>query len=232
MVPCGPPRGNPSFLLRHNDRPTVSTRHIPTGSLQGRDTSFREASFGGTKNTFYRHIPDRMFRDTLIRDRDTLIRDTLYRNTYSAFLVVNFLAEVGGYLGLFLGYSFLHISQGFSFFYNAARCGHIKGSLTQDFRLQVFFMNQCPPGPQVFRWGRFEFFRKFAEIFANEYLSPVLNCSAVSTTPAKNLSPVSTTPVINPCHGEIIKKPKIFRWCQRHRRKTVHRCQRYRRLII
>jgi hypothetical protein len=26
-------------------------------------------------------------------------------------------------------------------------------------------MNQCPPGPQVFHWGRFEFFRKFA----NEY---------------------------------------------------------------
>ncbi len=31
-------------------------------------------------------------------------------------------------------------------------------------------MNQCPPGPQVFHWGRFEFFPKFAEIFANEYL--------------------------------------------------------------
>ncbi len=42
-----------------------------------------------------------------------------------------------------------------------------KGSLTRDFWLQVFFMNQCPPGPQVFHWGRFEFFRKFAEIFAN-----------------------------------------------------------------
>jgi hypothetical protein len=41
-------------------------------------------------------------------------------------------------------------------------------------------MNQCPPGPQVFHWGRFEFFRNFAEIFANEYLSPV------STTPAIN----------------------------------------------
>jgi hypothetical protein len=32
--------------------------------------------------------------------------------------VVNFLAEVGGYLGLFLGYSFLHISLGFSFLSN------------------------------------------------------------------------------------------------------------------
>jgi hypothetical protein len=46
----------------------------------------------------------------------------------------------------------------------------LKESLTRDFRLQVFFMNQCPPGPQVFHWGRFEFFRKLAEIFANEYL--------------------------------------------------------------
>ncbi len=44
-----------------------------------------------------------------------------------------------------------------------------KGSLTRDFRLQVFFRNQCPLGPQVFHWGRFEFFRKFAKIFANEY---------------------------------------------------------------
>jgi hypothetical protein len=32
--------------------------------------------------------------------------------------VVNFLAEVGSYLGLFLGYSFLHISYGFSFLFN------------------------------------------------------------------------------------------------------------------
>jgi hypothetical protein len=32
----------------------------------------------------------------------------------------------------------------------------LKGSLTRDFRLQVFFMNQCPPGPQVFHWSLFE----------------------------------------------------------------------------
>ncbi len=35
-----------------------------------------------------------------------------------------------------------------------------KGSLTRDFRRQVFFMNQCPPGPQVFHWSLFEFFAK------------------------------------------------------------------------
>jgi hypothetical protein len=91
----------------------------------------------------------------------------------------------------------------------------LKGSVTQDFRLQVFFMNQCPPGPQLFSWGRFEFFRKFTEIFANEYF-----CSAVGEK--------FIAGAINPCHGEITKKPNIFRRCQRHRRKTVHRCQRHR----
>ncbi len=67
-------------------------------------------------------------------------------------------------------------------------------------------MNQCPPGPQVFRWSHFEFFRRFAEIFANYCLSlvsttPVINCSVVSRTSAKNLLPVSLTPAINLCLG-------------------------------
>ncbi len=34
-------------------------------------------------------------------------------------------------------------------------------------------------------------------------LTPAINCSAVSTTPAK-------TPAINPCHGEITKSLKFF----------------------
>ncbi len=42
-----------------------------------------------------------------------------------------------------------------------------KGSLTRDFRLQVFFINQCPSGPWVFHKYHFDFFRKIAEIFAN-----------------------------------------------------------------
>ncbi len=61
--------------------------------------------------------------------------------------------------------------------------------------LLVFFMNQFPPSPGVFHLDRFEFFRKFAEIFASQGAPPV------STTPIakwwKNLSPVSTTPVAN-----------------------------------
>jgi hypothetical protein len=51
-------------------------------------------------------------------------------------------------------------------------------------------MNQCPPGPQVFHWGRFEFFQKFAEIFANEYLSPV---STTNDTGDKLFSGVNDT---------------------------------------
>jgi hypothetical protein len=65
-----------------------------------------------------------------------------------------------------------------------------EGSLTRDFRLQVFFMNQCPPGPQVFHWGRYEFFQKFAEIFANEYKL----FSGVNNTGEKFIAGVNDTP--------------------------------------
>ena len=55
----------------------------------------------------------------------------------------------------------------------------LKGTVSRDFLLLVFFMNQFPPRSRVFHLDHFEFFRKFAEIFANECLS------AVTTTPAK-----------------------------------------------
>jgi hypothetical protein len=56
----------------------------------------------------------------------------------------------------------------------------IKGTVSRDFLLLVLFMNQFPPSPRVFHEDRFEFFRKFAEIFA-----------------AQGLPPVSLTPVAN-----------------------------------
>ncbi len=52
---------------------------------------------------------------------------------------------------------------------------HLKGTVSQDFRLLVFFMNQYPPIPWVYHEGRCEFFRKFAEIFAAKSLPPVAN---------------------------------------------------------
>ncbi len=45
----------------------------------------------------------------------------------------------------------------------------LKGVWHEIFYFRFFFMNQRPPGLQVFHWGRFQFFRKFAEIFTNEY---------------------------------------------------------------
>jgi hypothetical protein len=88
-------------------------------------------------------------------------------------------------------------------------------------------MNRFPPSPRVFHLDRFEFFRKFAEIFASQgaqpvSTTPVANFSTifssvvdtggkfatgvndasgklppVSTTTAANLPPVSLTPVGN-----------------------------------
>jgi hypothetical protein len=60
----------------------------------------------------------------------------------------------------------------------------LKGTVSRDFLLLVFFMNQFPPSPRVSHLDRFEFFRKFAEIFASKSAPPV------STTPVANLPPV------------------------------------------
>ncbi len=118
---------------------------------------------------------------------------------------------------------------------------HLKGSLTRDFRLQVFFINQCPPGLWVSHWDHFEFVRKFAEIFANKCLS------AVSTTPAKKdknveikffklfcweLSLVHFTPkdwifayFIFLGEGKLILAGLFIRRCRWHRRKICRRCR-------
>ncbi len=47
--------------------------------------------------------------------------------------------------------------------------GQVKGTVSRDFLLLVFFMDQFPPSPRVFHKDRFEFFRKFAEIFAAQW---------------------------------------------------------------
>ncbi len=78
----------------------------------------------------------------------------------------------------------------------------LKGTVARDFLLLVFFMNQFPPSPRVSRWDCFEFFRKFAEIFASKGARPVsatpaANLPPVSTTPVSLVSPVSTTPAAN-----------------------------------
>jgi hypothetical protein len=56
----------------------------------------------------------------------------------------------------------------------------LKGTVSRDFLLLVFFMNQFPPHPRVFHLELFKFFRKFADIFASQGAPPV------SATPAAN----------------------------------------------
>ncbi len=53
----------------------------------------------------------------------------------------------------------------------------VKGTVSRDFLLLVFFMNQFPPSPRVSHSDRFEFFRKFAEIFVSKGAPPVSTLS-------------------------------------------------------
>ncbi len=110
-----------------------------------------------------------------------------------------------------------------------------KGTVSRDFLLLVLFTNQFPPSPRVFLEDRFEFFRKFTDIFAAQGLPPVSttqgelgakfatgdidtdgkfaagvidtggNLPPVSKSPT-NLPPV-TTPVV---HLDLQISPRIF----------------------
>jgi hypothetical protein len=78
----------------------------------------------------------------------------------------------------------------------------IKGTVSRDFLLLVFLMNQFPPSPRILHYDRFDFFPKFAEIVVCQgappvSTTPVANLPPVSTTPAAKLLPVSTTPAAN-----------------------------------
>jgi hypothetical protein len=62
-----------------------------------------------------------------------------------------------------------------------------------------FFMNQFPPSLRVSHKDRFEYFRKFAEIFPSQgappvSMTPMAKLPLVSMTLAENLPAVSTTP--------------------------------------
>ncbi len=107
----------------------------------------------------------------------------------------------------------------------------LKGSLTRDFRAQVFFMNQCPPCRAIsIPLGPFWIFSKI-----RRDIRELMFIAGVNDTGEKLFSGVNEkfmTPAINfwsliPVRNN--QRPKIYRQCQRHRRKTVHRCQRHRR---
>jgi hypothetical protein len=57
---------------------------------------------------------------------------------------------------------------------------HLKGTVPREFLLQVFYMDQ----PLIIPLGRFNFFRKYAEIFAAQDAPPV---SLTQVANGKNL---------------------------------------------
>jgi hypothetical protein len=75
-----------------------------------------------------------------------------------------------------------------------------------------FFMNHLPQAK-----GKLDFFRKFADIFANEGAPPV------TTTPAANLPPVETTPAANFATdiANVRVPVAICHRCQRHQQQIM-----------
>ncbi len=111
-------------------------------------------------------------------------------------------------------------------------------------------MNECPPGPQVFHWGCFEFFEN-SQRYSRMSMTTAISCSAVSTTPAKNLIlvkdfqrslvsllpsinllPVTMTPVNNYCRWPVTRTRMPWRWgAAKDRWKLKGINQRYPRLL-
>jgi hypothetical protein len=92
-----------------------------------------------------------------------------------------------------------------------------KGSLTRDFRLQVFFMNQCPPGLQVFHWSHFEFFLKIRGDIRELMFITGVNITGVNDTGDKLFSGVNDTGekfIAGVGHGR--------RWCHWNRHEKLH----------
>ncbi len=98
---------------------------------------------------------------------------------------------------------------------------YLKGVWHEIFDFRIFSWISVPQAPNYSIGAVLNFFKNSRRYLRMNIYAGV-NCSAMSTTPAKIFS-------INPCHREITKKPKVFRRCQRHCRKTVHRCQQHRR---
>ncbi len=86
---------------------------------------------------------------------------------------------------------------------------HIKGTVSRDFLLLVFFMNQVSPNPLSIPLGPFQIFSKIhGDISSSRFTTGVVdtggkfaasvvdtggNLPPVSLTPVENLPPVSTT---------------------------------------
>jgi hypothetical protein len=62
----------------------------------------------------------------------------------------------------------------------------LKGTVSRDFRLLVFFMNQFPPSTRVYHYGHFEFFQKVAEIFVDQGAPPRHQCQLGNNLQSEN----------------------------------------------
>jgi hypothetical protein len=104
----------------------------------------------------------------------------------------------------------------------------IKGSLTRDFRLQVFFMNQCPPDPQVFHWSAgYQKPAKLGKYSIGAFLNFFENLRRYSRLNGYNNL---YFPGVVDSVQKKTKKPKIYRRCRWHRREIYQQCQRHRQL--
>jgi hypothetical protein len=79
---------------------------------------------------------------------------------------------------------------------NPLESHRFKGTVSRDFLLLVFFMNQFPPSPRVSHFSKIR-----GDIRKSRCTTGVNDTGGklppVSTTPAANLPPVSLTPVAN-----------------------------------
>jgi hypothetical protein len=127
------------------------------------------------------------------------------------------------------------------YMYSSLFKARFKGSATR-FSTSGFFMNQFPPSPWVYQKGRFEFFRKFAEIFTAQGWPPV------SLTPVAKENKLQSEIFLNNFVGtpldsrvNIYKNfafmftlrqpdivPIVCQRCRWHRRQIYHRCRWYR----
>ncbi len=79
----------------------------------------------------------------------------------------------------------------------------IKGTVSQDFMLQVFFMNHLPPSPWKWHEGYFDFIRKFAEIFASQGVPPV-SLTPVAIATGVNYAGVKFAAGVNYTGGKFV----------------------------
>ena len=89
----------------------------------------------------------------------------------------------------------------------------VKGLVSQDFLLLVFFMNQFTPHPRVFHLDRFEFFPKIRGDIRESRCT-----TGINDTGGKFATGIN-------------RRHNCCRY-QRHRRQICHRCQRRRRQIF